>query len=141
MRDAGAMIERALDMEARGNARVTMSRGRMSVRFGIDHETSVLRNYADSDKWIVVRRVYESDGWENSAEAKARGWGYVRYGCYGYNRVNSRLRLEHYIAASCRGVWNPGGDSYVEALPWREDGNYPDPRPVREVLYELRRLT
>lgn len=94
--------------------------GTISIRFGID-PNCVRRLYTEADEWLVVRRIYENGIYMDKMGGDCQ-------------RIRSRPRLEKAIRAACKGVWSRGGASYIEVQPWREDGIYPVPMPVREFL-------
>jgi len=102
---------------------------RVMVRYGLDPNKHVIRNYTDEDEWLIVRRVYEREMW--GQQIPANGYGKIVLQCS--RRRDLRL-LEHDIKRMCEGFWWPGGNSYVEVLPWRADGRYAPPASVRSVL-------
>jgi len=124
------LAETTVKAAQRGEAKVT-TRGRyFTVRFGIDPDRCVRRYDDEKDTWLVVRRVYEIGEWR-----------WERTGLSGNTnrlcaRVKSRPRLEGIIRSMCQGVWSRGGGSYIEVLPWREDDQYPAPKPYAEVVEE-----
>lgn len=110
---------------------VRCGRCMIKVRYGLDPERHVFRRHTDDDEWLVIRRVYERDLDESLKPVSDGGVGRVKW--LGHRRRDRRL-LEHDLKSMCEGFWRPGGDSYIEVLPWRKDGQYEPPRPVREVL-------
>ncbi len=86
----------------------------------------IVRNYTDADVWLVIREVFV--GYRKAGETETHwvtNWPPKKDGTLTTSRFKSRASLEKSIRRARRG-WPAHGTKYIEVLPWREDGVYPE---------------
>ncbi len=109
----------------RGSAEITQRGHTVSIRFGIDHDR-IIPNFPEGYEGpYAIRRVYE--GGKLSRPSPYSSWYTTGRADGCPTRFTSIKSAAKRAKSVCQGVWQPGGDSYVEIIPWREDNNYPMP--------------
>jgi hypothetical protein len=119
------LMTMAAEAEAGGRATITHSGRGLSIKFGVSTDRILINAPDDYEGPFAMRKVYERAWYDHPGPHSM--WYSTGRKDQQPTRFTSKKNVLKRARNYCKGTWRPGGDLYIEILPWRADGDYPTP--------------